>query len=91
MIRKNNNELLVSGPVTFSTYRSNYDQINDLLEEQDFSLDLSAVSEFDSSMLALIFFLQRNMGNRQLTLKHTPAALTALAKLYGVDDLLVSR
>ena len=53
-------------------------------------LHLAAVTEADSSALALLFGLQRSARERGLALRlvNPPAGLLSLASLYGVADAL---
>lgn len=53
-------------------------------------VDLSAVTEADSSALTLLFaWLRRAQAQgRQLDIVAPPAGLLSLAELYGVSDLL---
>jgi phospholipid transport system transporter-binding protein len=54
------------------------------------SLDVSPLQQFDSSALAVFLECQRQAraSGRRFFLRHPPAKLEALAKLYGVDALL---
>ena len=53
-------------------------------------VDASAVAQFDSSALAVLLALRRTAlgAGRQLEVQHLPAGLAAMARLYGVMDLL---
>ncbi|HET7775575.1 MAG TPA: STAS domain-containing protein [Azospira sp.] len=53
-------------------------------------LDLSAVTEADSSALTVLFAWMRRAQARgcQLSIVQPPASLLSLAELYGVSDLL---
>ncbi len=52
--------------------------------------DLSAVTQADSSALALVFAWLRmaQAHGAQLRITHPPASLLSLAQLYGVNELL---
>ncbi len=54
-------------------------------------IDASNLSQFDSSALAVLLECQRaaHAWGKAFTLRNAPAKLTALAKLYGVDVLLM--
>ena len=56
----------------------------------DCEFDLSAVTSVDSAAVALLLDWQRQAQARgaTLVLRGVPAAITSLAKLYGVDGLL---
>ena len=53
-------------------------------------IDLSGVDAVDSSAVAVLLALKRraSVDGRPLTFTHVPAALTALADVYGVEDML---
>jgi ABC-type transporter Mla MlaB component len=50
-------------------------------------LDWSAVTQVDSSAVALILELARAAGHGH-TLRQPPAGLSSLITLYGVEDLV---
>ncbi len=54
-------------------------------------IDASNLSQFDSSALAVLLECQRaaHAWGKGFTLRNAPTKLTALAKLYGVDVLLM--
>jgi len=54
-------------------------------------IDASNLSQFDSSALAVLLECQRaaQAWGKAFTLRNAPPKLTALAKLYGVDVLLM--
>jgi phospholipid transport system transporter-binding protein len=62
----------------------------DAIGAGDASFDLSAVTQVDSSAVALLLAWQREAQSRgaRLSLTGLPAGLTSLAVLYGVDDLI---
>jgi len=88
VIKLDGKRLAVSGPLTFRTHQD----VRAESGSQDLAaiaeIDLSQVSEVDSSALSLIFFWQRAAGGSRVTLFNPPASLLALAELYGVVDLL---
>ena len=55
-------------------------------------IDASALQEFDSAALAVLLECQRQAQawGRPFAVRQAPAKLAALAKLYGVDALLLS-
>ena len=57
---------------------------------QDINIDLSAVEQFDSSVLAVLLQCRRDALHYQKVLHvlHMPAQLKELCKLYGVQGLL---
>ncbi len=54
-------------------------------------IDASALQQFDSSALAVLLECQRQAQawGRAFSVRQAPNKLTALAKLYGVDGLLL--
>jgi phospholipid transport system transporter-binding protein len=55
-------------------------------------IDASALQEFDSAALAVLLECQRQAQawGRAFAVRQAPAKLAALAKLYGVDALLLA-
>jgi phospholipid transport system transporter-binding protein len=55
-------------------------------------VDLAGVDAVDSSAVAVLLALKRRAGEegKPLTFAHVPIALTALADLYGVEDMLAT-
>ena len=55
------------------------------------SIDASALQQFDSSALAVLLECQRQAQawGRAFSVRQPPSKLSALAKLYGVDGLLL--
>ncbi len=51
-------------------------------------IDASGVQAFDSSAFAVMLDVARRSGGRAVTVQGAPASMVALAKLYGVDELL---
>ncbi len=53
-------------------------------------IDLSGVDAVDSAAVAVLLALKRRASDdgRPLTFVDVPAALTALADVYGVEDML---
>lgn len=60
------------------------------------TVDMSAVTELDSSAIAMLLEWQRRLaarqsspaGSAQLKIANPPASLQTLAQLYGVTELL---
>ena len=59
-------------------------------EASELVIDASALSEFDSSVLAVLLQVRREAArlNRSVVVQGSPAKLIALATLYGVNELL---
>ena len=58
--------------------------------DRDAVIDFAGVTEADSAALALIFKWQRDAEKkgRKIVCRNIPANVFALAKLYGVEDLI---
>lgn len=58
--------------------------------EAGFGVDLSTLTRFDSSALSVLLELRRRFGGARAPFAaiHPPQALLALARVYGVADLL---
>ncbi|MFT4585863.1 MAG: phospholipid transport system transporter-binding protein [Gammaproteobacteria bacterium] len=91
MIDAEEKRMQISGPLTFDTHASIRQGGTRERVTQDIDVDLSEVTDVDSSALALIFHWQRNSGERKVTLVNPPESLLALAALYGVEGLLSVR
>jgi phospholipid transport system transporter-binding protein len=58
--------------------------------EADIQIDASSLQQFDTAAIAVLLECQRlaHAWGKGLAVRHTPAKLAALAKLYGVDSLM---
>ena len=77
----------IEGAITFSTVASLYDDLVKILKttaKQSIDLDLSAVTEIDSSAIALLVAMDQRTS---LTLTNTNHNISSLIKLYGVNWL----
>lgn len=90
MIERKGEVLLLDGAVTIGTVPDLVDAISEHLAEGANQVDLSGVTEVDSSAVALLLEWQRQAAGRGATLSWTgaPAALQNLANLYGVQEFL---
>ena len=81
--------LRLSGPITLAT-AAGLGAAADQYLNGEVVVDLSAVTEVDSSALSLLFEWQRAAQRRQCKLSfcNLPASLASLAELYGVTDLI---
>ena len=81
--------LRLSGPITLAT-AAGLGAAADQYLSGEVIVDLSAVTEVDSSALSLLFEWQRAAQRRQCKLSfcNLPASLASLAELYGVTDLI---
>ncbi len=81
--------LRVSGPITLVT-AAELAAAADRHLNGDVVVDLSGVTEVDSSALSFIFEWRRAAQRRQCKVSfcNLPASLASLAELYGVTDLI---
>ena len=79
------------GPVTIATASQIIDAARESWPDHGVSVvDFAGVTEADSAALALIFKWQRDAARRERAVRciNMPANVVALARLYGVDDLI---
>lgn len=90
MIRVEGERLYVSGAATLANAAQLIEEARGPLEAGASAIDLSEVTELDSSLLAVLFAWMRAAKQRQrpLALAHLPPDLKSLAQLYGVAELL---
>jgi ABC-type transporter Mla MlaB component len=79
--------LTIGSPITFQTYIGLQTETRGLKLSDDIEVDLGSVGEIDSCALAYLFFLQRLLGRKIVTLRNPPESLLSLAQLYGVYEL----
>jgi phospholipid transport system transporter-binding protein len=87
-ITQQDNRWLISGPMTV-------DQVNALLAESrtlpmPAEIDLSQVSDVDTTAVSLLFEWQRQARNQnsKISFSNLPDNLASLATLYGVSELI---
>jgi phospholipid transport system transporter-binding protein len=51
--------------------------------------DASGIQAFDSSAFSVMLEVMRHVQGQQVSVRGAPASMVDLARLYGVDDLLV--
>jgi phospholipid transport system transporter-binding protein len=80
----------VRGPVTLEGVVALLAQGNGLFTASEVTVDLSGVTEVDSSALSLLLEWRREAGRnrRAIHFRNLPANLKSLAGLYGVTELL---
>ncbi|WP_374244207.1 lipid asymmetry maintenance protein MlaB [Zoogloea sp.] len=90
MIREDGARLALEGPLTLVTVAPLAEAGRGLVAAADRVVDLSAVTQVDSSALALLLSWTRvaRGAGRQLSIAGAPAALVSLASLYDVDTIL---
>jgi phospholipid transport system transporter-binding protein len=90
MIERDGDVARVSGALTLETVVSLRDAGNALLTAGDVVVDLSKVTDVDSSALSLLFEWRREARQRNVKIRYRnlPQNLDSLAKLYGVTELV---
>ena len=90
MIRREAGRMLLSGPVKLGNVAQLLEEGRMHLAEGVATVDLSEVTELDSSALALLlaWLREAKAAGRALAFTNLPEALRTIARLYGVEDLL---
>jgi len=90
MIRREAGRMLLSGPVKLGNVAQLLEEGRLHLAEGVATVDLSEVTELDSSALALLlaWLREAKAAGRALAFANLPEALRTIARLYGVEDLL---
>lgn len=90
MIRRDGSRMIVGGPVTLANVRRVVEDGERQLDEGVRTVDLSEVSEMDSSLLAALLAWMRHAKRREhdIAFVNLPESLRTIARLYGVDELL---
>lgn len=90
MIRITGDCAEVSGPMTLSGATALLAEGEAAIAANASAFDLAAVTEMDSSCLAVVFGWTRaaNAAGKTLRLLNLPQSLLSLAAVYGVADLL---
>jgi phospholipid transport system transporter-binding protein len=90
VIRVEGARLYVSGPATLANAAQLLEEACAPLAGGVSAVDLSGVTELDSSLLAVLFAWMRAAQARggRLAVAHLPGELESLAQLYGVAGLL---
>ncbi|MGE5641261.1 MAG: lipid asymmetry maintenance protein MlaB [Clostridia bacterium] len=94
MIRRDGRRMVVGGPVTLANIAVVLEEGRRHLDEGVRVVDLSEVTQLDSSLLAALLAWLRHARAKEAELAFTslPDGLRTIARLYGVDGLLpVSR
>ena len=81
----------LAGPVTIQTASQIIEAARSAWPEQGIStIDFAGVTEADSVALALIFKWQRDAARKERKVRciNIPPNVVALARLYGVDELI---
>ena len=90
MIRREGKRMVVGGPVTLQNVARVLEEGRQQLEEGVRTVDLSEVTEIDSSLLAamLAWLREARAQEHDIAFTNLPESLQTLARLYGVDGLL---
>ena len=82
--------MVVGGPVTLANVASVLEEGRRHLDEGVRMVDLSEVTEMDSSLLAALLAWLRHAKAKpaELSFVNLPDALRTIARLYGVEALL---
>ena len=80
--------MTVSGPVTLANAAAMLEEGRRHLAEGVRSIDLSEVTELDSSLLALAlaWLREARAAKRELGFANLPEAMQTLARLYGLEQ-----
>ena len=90
MIACNGGRCTVQGPVTVNNVVSLLAQGAERFTGPRVVVDLSGITEVDSSALSLLLEWRRQAvrNGREISYRNLPASLKSLANLYGVTELL---
>ena len=90
MIACNDGRCTVQGPITVDNVVALLAQGNGLFSAAQVTVDLSAVTDVDSSALSLLLEWRREAGRNRRAIRYLnlSANLKSLAQLYGVTELL---
>jgi len=90
MIVCNENHCTVQGPVTADNVVSLLEQGARQFTGPRVTIDLSGVTEVDSTALSLLIEWRREAARsgREVLYRNLPASMKSLAELYGVTELL---
>jgi phospholipid transport system transporter-binding protein len=90
MIRREGERMIVSGPATLSEVAALLEQGREQIKGGARIVDLGELGELDSSALAVLLAWLREARdrNRELVFARLPDGLSAIARLYGVAELL---
>lgn len=89
MIERRSDRLCVTAPMVMSNARGLLEAGRSALKEKCETVDLAAVSEADSSALAVMLGWLRTAEGQgmQLAFANVPAGLRSLAELYDISEL----
>ena len=90
MIAVSDGSARVSGPVTLANVNAVLDEGRRTLTASEVTVDLSGVTEVDSTCVSLLLEWRREAQRNKRTIRYThlPHNLKSLMALYGVSELL---
>jgi phospholipid transport system transporter-binding protein len=90
MIACKDGRCALQGPITMDNVVSLLDEGREQFTASPLTIDLSGVTDVDSSALSLLLELRRDAARAGRAIRFTglPENLQSLAKLYGVTELL---
>ena len=90
MISKQGGRYLVEGPVTLAGVTALLDEGSRSFEGDSVVVDMSGVTEADSSAISLVLEWTRRMhaANRKIFFANLGESLVSIANLYGVMELI---
>ena len=88
--RQDGGRLLITAPLAMANARGLLEAGRSALQPGEVIFDFSAVSEADSSAVAVMLGWLRaaDAASARVKFAHIPAGVRSLAELYGVTDLL---
>jgi phospholipid transport system transporter-binding protein len=90
MISKHGDRYRVEGPVTLAGVTALLDECNRSFDGDPVVVDMSGVTEADSSAISLVLEWTRRMhaANRKILFANLGESLVSIANLYGVMELI---
>ncbi len=89
MIRHQDERLLLEGALTNATVAGLIEAARNAVRSGATDIDLAGVTQVDSAAIALVLELNR-AADHAPRLLNVPEGFLKLARLYGVDELLVT-
>lgn len=90
MIRQDGARVIVEGALTNATVAGLIAAARAAVRSGPSVIDLAGVTQVDSTAIALVLDLTRT-ADHALTLRNVPEGFLKLARLYGVDELLLAQ
>lgn len=92
MVIRDNDKIIVQGPITIINVVEILEQGISLFDRNDLIIDLAQVTDIDSSAVSMLFEWKRRAqkNNQQVYFSNIPENLKNLSQLYGVVELVSS-